>query len=255
MVDVALALLILTLPFLPASGMEGYQPPRDPGPHTDCPPDMRLVQGIHDDEMERLCLHEKADRCWSYVPHAVATEGTRTPMRFCMDQFEAPNRRGARPTVMVDFFEAQRWCKQRDKRLCSEQEFEAACEGPLLEPYFYGWAVNVTICNSNKPWKAFDDRKLLSGGPEARKEADRLWQGTPSGAMPRCRTRDGIYDLLGNVEEWVTSRPGRRWPGALMGGFWAKPWTGCRGTNDAHEPKFAFYEVGFRCCKDVQDGR
>jgi hypothetical protein len=35
-----------------------------------------------------------------------------------------------------------------------------------------------------------------------------------------------------------------------MGGFWAKPWTGCRGTNDAHEPTFAFYETGFRCCAD-----
>jgi hypothetical protein len=35
-----------------------------------------------------------------------------------------------------------------------------------------------------------------------------------------------------------------------MGGFWAKPWTGCRGTNDAHEPSFTFYETGFRCCAE-----
>jgi formylglycine-generating enzyme required for sulfatase activity len=60
----------------------------------------------------------------------------------------------------------------------------------------------------------------------------------------------GIYDMQGNVEEWVASRPGRNLPGALMGGFWAKPWTGCRGTNDAHEPGFQFYETGFRCCAD-----
>ncbi|MFW5741243.1 MAG: formylglycine-generating enzyme family protein [Myxococcota bacterium] len=253
MVDSALALLILSLPMLDSWATGEYRPPADPGPHPACPSDMRLVQGVHDDEMERLCLRIKGDRCWKYVPHALATEGVRTRMRFCMDRYEAPNRSGARPIVMVDFFEAQRWCEKRGKRLCSEQEFEAACEGPGLEPYFYGWEVDVSICNSNKPWKPFDDRKLLSGGEEARKEAERLWQGTPSGGMRRCRTRDGIYDLLGNVEEWVTSRPGRRWPGALMGGFWAKPWTGCRGTNDAHEPKFAFYEVGFRCCKDAAE--
>ena len=42
----------------------------------------------------------------------------------------------------------------------------------------------------------------------------------------------------------------RLYPGSLMGGFWAKPWTGCRGTNDAHEPTFTFYETGFRCCAD-----
>ena len=48
----------------------------------------------------------------------------------------------------------------------------------------------------------------------------------------------------------TSSRP-RKFKAALMGGFWAKPWTGCRGTNDAHEPEnFRFYEVGFRCCKD-----
>ena len=52
--------------------------------------------------------------------------------------------------------------------------------------------------------------------------------------------------MMGNVEEWVTSRKGRRYKGALMGGFWSKPWTGCRGTNDAHEEAFVFYETGFR---------
>ena len=56
--------------------------------------------------------------------------------------------------------------------------------------------------------------------------------------------------MMGNVEEWVASRSTRPRPGALMGGFWAKPWTGCRGTNDAHEPTFTFYETGFRCCAD-----
>jgi formylglycine-generating enzyme required for sulfatase activity len=252
MLDSALALFILALPFLGSMGSDEYRPPPDPGPNPACPEDMRLVEGIHDDDMERLCLREKGERCWSYVPHAVATEAPRTSLRFCMDQYEAPNERGAKPLVMFDFFGSQRWCEKRGKRLCSEQEFETACEGPQLEPYFYGWAVDVSVCNSNKPWKAFDAHKLQGGGVEARNELDRLWQGTPSGAMPRCRTRDGIYDLLGNVEEWVTARSGRRWPGALMGGFWAKPWTGCRGTNDAHEPKFAFYEVGFRCCKDVR---
>jgi len=251
MLDSVLSVLLLALPALSEAVADGYHPPPDPGPHPACPADMRMVQGIHDDEMERLCLREKNDRCWSYVPHAVTTDGPRRSMRFCMDPYEAPNERGARPFVMKDFHQSQQWCETRGKRLCSEQEFETACEGPQVEPYFYGWAVDTSVCNSNKPWKAFDGAKLNAGGADARKEVERLWQGTASGAMPRCRTRDGIYDLLGNVEEWVTSRQGRRWPGALMGGFWAKPWTGCRGTNDAHEPKFTFYEVGFRCCKDA----
>jgi hypothetical protein len=246
-----LALALLLAPILGAAdgGASGYQPPADPGPNPACPEDMRLVVGAHDDDMERLCLRIKNDRCWIYVPHAVATEGERLTMRFCMDPYEAPNRRGARPIVMKDFHQATRWCEERGKRLCSEQEFETACEGPQLLPYFYGWEVDRRTCNSDKAWRAFDAKALYSGGEESRREVERLWQGTPSGEKDRCRTRDGIYDLLGNVEEWVTSRRGRRWPGALMGGFWAKPWTGCRGTNDAHESTFTFYEVGFRCCR------
>src|SRR5262249_22945558 len=82
-------------------------------------------------------------------------------------------------------------------------------------------------------------------------EVDRLWQGEPSGARSACVSSDGIHDLTGNVEEWVTSsRPVWQWPAVLMGGFLAKPWTGCRGTDAAHEPTFKSYEVGYRCCAD-----
>jgi len=243
-------LMMLLFPLLGDAGGEGYVPPPDPGPSPACPPDMRWVEGDHYDEMERLCLVEKAHRCWVYVPDAVAVSGERKHLRFCMDQFEAPNVRGAKPFVMKSYFEAKRWCEERGKRLCTEEEFETACEGPDWRPYFYGSQVHRHVCNSDKPWQAFDGAALNAGGDKTRREVERLWQGSPSGAYDRCRTRDGVYDLLGNVEEWVTARKKRRHPGALMGGFWAKPWTGCRGTNDAHEPSFVFYEVGWRCCAD-----
>lgn len=250
----AVDLLVLLLPLLGdmEAGEPSYTPPDDPGPVAACPQDMRLVQGEHDDEMERLCLVEKNDRCWVYVPEAVSTSGERQHLRFCMDQYEAPNQRGARPMVMKSFFEAKAWCEERGKRMCTEEEFETACEGPELRPYFYGARVDKHVCNSDKPWLAFDEAALQQGGDKGRREVERLWQGASSGAYGRCRTRDGIYDLLGNVEEWVASRKGRRHPGVLMGGFWAKPWTGCRGTNDAHQATFVFYEVGWRCCADPQ---
>jgi len=248
--SLGLALMLLEILGRSAAVASGYKPVADPGPSPLCPPDTRLVQGDHDDEMERLCLEIKSNRCWSYVPFAVATQGERNHVRVCMDMYEAPNVRGAKPYVMRTFHQATAWCQERGKRLCSEQEFETACEGAQQLPYFYGWQVDGSICNTRKPWLAFDASALDGGGDRANKESDRLWQGATSGEFERCRTPDGISDLLGNVEEWVVSRKGRRYPGALMGGFWAKPWVGCRGTNDAHQPSFAFYEVGWRCCAD-----
>jgi len=164
MLYLALELAWLLAPLLgnqPA--VSTYEPPPDPGPNPACATDMRLVQGDHDDDMERLCLRVKADRCWSYVPFVSVTQGERKHVRVCMDQYEAPNQAGARPLVMKDFRQATRWCEERSKRLCSEEEFETACEGPDLRAYFYGWQVDAAICNTNKPWMAFDGAALDAG--------------------------------------------------------------------------------------------
>jgi formylglycine-generating enzyme required for sulfatase activity len=229
-------------------------PPGDPGPSPECPSDMRLVAGTHYDEVQHYCVDPRRDakdtHCYEYWEGLTAAEGARTDVRVCMDQFEAPNKRGARPYVMQSFEAAERWCKKRKKRVCTEQEWELACEGPSFQPLAYGWRVDVRLCNSAKGWRPFDVAKLGAGGEEAKEEVDRLWQGAASGTFLTCVSPFGIYDMMGNVEEWVATRKERKFPGALMGGFWAKPWTGCRGTNDAHEPTFVFYETGFRCCAD-----
>jgi sulfatase modifying factor 1 len=226
----------------------------DPGPHPECPEDMRLVVGEHHDELQHLCVDPRRDvkdtHCFRYEAGITALEGATRSIRVCMDQFEAPNRRGAKPFVLRSYDSAARWCKQQGKRMCEEAEWETACEGPERLPWVYGWAVDKQACNSDKAWKPVDFGKFGRDSEAAQEESTRLWQGSPSGRYARCVSSFGVYDLMGNVEEWVTSRAGRKFPGALMGGFWAKPWTGCRGTNDAHEPTFAFYETGFRCCAE-----
>ncbi len=227
---------------------------RDPGPSPECPNDMRLVAGTHYDEAQHLCTAPQEDakdtHCFAYFEGITGLEGAVTPIRVCMDQYEAPNKRGAKPLVMKSYNSAKKYCGDRGKRPCTEQEWETACEGPEYLPLAYGWAVDKKICNSDKKWMSVDWDKFREGDDAANAESDRLWQGTPSGRFPGCSSVFGIYDMMGNVEEWVTSRKTRRHPGALMGGFWAKPWTGCRGTNDAHEPSFVFYETGFRCCAE-----
>lgn len=226
----------------------------DPGPSPECADDMRLVTGTHFDEVQHLCVDPRKDakdtHCFKYHEGITALEGAKTKVRVCMDQYEAPNKKNAKPYVMQSFESATKWCKARHKRTCSEQEWETACEGPEWLPWQYGWTNDKRVCHSDRGWKQVDFAKFGQGGEVAKAESDRLWQGSGSGTRAGCVSPFGIFDMMGNVEEWVATRKTRRFPGALMGGFWAKPWTGCRGTNDAHEPSFVFYETGFRCCAD-----
>ncbi len=216
-----------------------------------CGADMVLVEHDHSEFVDHTCTDQRGKHCYAYTPNVTTRRGAVQHVRTCMDRYEAPNQRGARPLVMLSGDEAEAWCSAKGKRLCGESEWESACEGDEALPWVYGWKVDTAVCDSDKTWRAFDERALMSSDRETReRESNRLWQGEPSGARARCVSGDGVVDLTGNVEEWVTSRPEHHFRTSLMGGFWAKPWTGCRGTNDAHSPDFRFYEVGFRCCRD-----
>jgi thiol-disulfide isomerase/thioredoxin len=66
--------------------------------------------------------------------------------------------------------------------------------------------------------------------------------------MPGCRTPEGIYDLAGNVQEWVGLDPEHA---VLAGGHWyAEEKASCLQTNDNFGPGFANRTSGFRCCAD-----
>jgi formylglycine-generating enzyme required for sulfatase activity len=217
-----------------------------------CPADMKLVEGTHHAFVQRLCLDFHTDHCFAFLPGLIAREPPVTPVRTCMDTYEWPNQVGALPVVMLRFVDAQAQCAAVGKRLCSEVEWEMACEGPETLPWPYGQKQIPGACNSDKPYRPVSEARLASNDPAVRAaETKRAWQGEPSGAHPGCVSASGVVDLTGNVEEWVTSsRP--EWPyvSALKGGYWSKPWAGCRGTNERHGPQFRFYEIGFRCCKD-----
>jgi formylglycine-generating enzyme required for sulfatase activity len=232
----------------------GSPAPAAPPPASVCPDDMRLVEGNHYEYVQRLCTRFRIGHCFDFFPGFLAFEGQETPIRVCMDQYEWPNQAGVTPKVMVRFGDAQARCAAAGKRLCTEFEWEMACEGPEIRPWPYGYQQDPNACNTNKDYVGVDEAKLASENEDVRNiETWRLWQGAKSGAFPACVSSYGVADLTGNVEEWVTtSRAEWRFPSSLKGGFWAKRWAGCRGTNDSHGPMFRFYEVGFRCCKDPE---
>jgi len=94
-----------------------------------------------------------------------------------------------------------------------------------------------------------------------------------AGEYSQCVGEAGIYDLVGNLHEWVTGtvtddfmalleqdeveRDKQPWTvgnGIFVGGFFSttnEHGPGCLFTTVAHEPRYHDYSTGFRCCKDA----
>jgi formylglycine-generating enzyme required for sulfatase activity len=170
-----------------------------------------------------------------------------------MDRFEYPNRKGEYPIIMVSWYEARDACKTEGKRLCSEDEWTYACEGDEASPYPSGYSREASECVNDRPWKKFDDHALMPrSGHAAMVELDRLWQGERSGSRPACKSKAGVYDMTGNVDEWTKSSIAGERPSVLKGGYWGPVRTRCRPATKAHDETHTFYQQGFRCCADAK---
>lgn len=184
----------------------------------------------------------------------------------CIDRYEAPNEKGTKPLLMQSLDDARSWCEARGKRLCTEDEWRRACKGPEGWSYPYGPTYDEHACNHDKKWRVVSWGKLAAWPSEAsRTEAKRLDQSEPSGSRERCRSAEGVYDLVGNAAEWVVKT--RAHPEACLtpeqeahrhvvqGCYWSKcyrpPHTPtCDYVNCSHGEGFRSYEFGFRCCRD-----
>ncbi|MBL8740379.1 MAG: hypothetical protein JNK04_04765, partial [Myxococcales bacterium] len=127
------------LSLTPASGAAVTKPPRVAPPrHGACPDDMILIEGTYCPFIAHKCDKARKARtpgepevCEKYK-NLVLCEGGLETMRYCIDQFEYPNRRGVSPAVLVSFDEAERVCAVDEKRLCTFREWSFACEGEQM---------------------------------------------------------------------------------------------------------------------------
>jgi hypothetical protein len=191
------------------------------------------------------------ERCARFDRDRWLAQSSRLPteeMSFCIDRFEFPNRRGAYPWIMVTWTEAAALCHEEGERLCTEAEWTFACEGEEALPYPYGYGRDPTACAIDRPARSVNEGALSPRDSDsALAEVDRLWQGEASGALSRCRSPFGVYDMTGNVDEWTVSVvPGER-PSVLKGGYWGPVRTRCRPSTRA------YYQQGFRCCADAPE--
>jgi len=103
--------------YIPPEGVIARNAEGLPVAQGECPPDMIAIR--------------RSDAYQSKVKKDVAS--------FCIDRYEAPNRRGIKPYSGVLGIEAAWWCDRRGKRLCTRDEWQRACLGPKGEnTYGYG---------------------------------------------------------------------------------------------------------------------
>ncbi len=224
-----------------------------------CGPGMVLVDGIYCPFVGHRCVQYREDVkdvCERFGPE-VLCEGNLERRRFCIDVYEYPNMEGVKPAVMADWNEARRACEVEDKRLCTVEEWEFACEGPGMWPYPYGAERDAEACNIDRPvvppdFGAFEEPRRVSA------EVERLDRRVPSGEKHRCVSPFGVHDMTGNVDEWVDNTQGKRleapYRSSLKGGYWGPIRARCRPITSTHNAWFSFYQVGFRCCANPKDG-
>jgi sulfatase modifying factor 1 len=227
-----------------------------------CPSGMQHVQFDYCPELSRRCLDKEYDKpnritiCNRFAEDKPKCRTPRVPLDFCIDKYEYPNRLGAKPPVMLNFFEASGLCAAEQKRLCYESEWVAACEGPEEKPFPYGYVRSSAACNVDNRWVAPHLDRVYAKDPEVqRAELARLDRSLPSGQKASCVSDFGVHDLTGNVDEWARAdhdRPREHAKfAALKGGAWGHVRNACRPVTTSHPPEFRYYFIGFRCCSDV----
>lgn len=147
--------------------------------------------------------------------------------KFYIDKYEYPNHRGYYPLLNKTWYEARKTCQEQGKDLCTPQQWETAYYGAARHRYPYGneyGSRDREFCNTKG---AADDVPV------------------PSGIYENCVNDLGIYDMGGNVYEWV----GLDDKQAFMADQSYLTDALSQSLLNVEDPTHRHEYLGFRCCK------
>ena len=228
-------------------------PPLVRDPATGCPAGMASIGGrfcvdVYEASLVQM-LPDGHEQPWPY--YQVLREGALV---------RAVSVAGVYPQGYVSGVQAQEACQRSGKRLCTPEEWRTACMGPRATIFPYGNAREVGRCNDNGRSAMRFYNPGLDGKPEHRW----MWGYAGNMADPRlnqlegtlartgqrsgCTNEYGVYDMVGNLHEWVDDANG-----TFQGGYYLDTHIngdGCLYRTTAHPMSHLDYSTGFRCCAD-----
>jgi len=194
-------------------------------------------------------------RDWSERSRGAALGVPAPPDFQLIEEFEprAEARAGVTPSGYLSGNLAELACRNAGKRLCTLDEWVLACRGESGHKFPYGDRYEEGRCNvfreahpaqvlhGDMSTGHLDPRlNLVDGaaGPLLRK----------TGATESCKSvwgSDAIYDMVGNLDEWVDAPVG-----AFLGGFYSRSTReGCDSKVSSHPRAYFDYSLGVRCCR------
>lgn len=218
--------------------------------NSPCPANMARID-------DRFCVDKYEASLVELLP-----SGEERPFPFYMPvnghNVRAVSEAGVYPQGYISGRDAAKACKASGKRLCKPQEWKAACKGPDKLQYGYGNKRTPGTCNDKgrspigflfmanvQDGTAFSSPKIMND-PHLNQLPGTLAE---TGSHEGCSNGYGVYDMVGNIHEWVDDPAG-----TFQGGYYLdveKNGEGCGYRTDAHETWYHDYSTGFRCCADV----
>lgn len=190
--------------------------------------------------IEEFCIDRWEAHLLNQSPYEVPSEGVAASEGFVV------------PQGYISGEVAQAACQNAGKRLCTSAEWLRACQGVEGWTYPYGSDVrDPEACNDYRGiHPVIELFGTFTGADLNDPRLNQLPDGLDlTGKNQGCVTEEGVYDLVGNLHEWVADPSG-----IFRGGFYVEAWIngeGCLYRTSAHNIFHHDYSTGFRCCTDA----
>jgi hypothetical protein len=218
-----------------------------------CPAGMTMVDGAFCVDVYEASLAEVlpggVERPWPYYAVVPADVDVR-----------AVSQPGVFPQGYISGLRARAACERSGKRLCRPAEWKRACMGPSATTFPYGDVRVPGRCNDN----GRSGMRFFNPELDNRRAHKWMWgyrgnmidprlnqlEGTltRTGERAGCTNAFGVFDMVGNLHEWVDDPDG-----TFQGGYYLDTHIngdGCNYRTTFHPMSHFDYSTGFRCCAD-----